>query len=132
MAEAKFQPGFRMSVIDGVVIVVGIVAAVGLWSTAWWLGFIVAFVVGHFFVFCNVFRVARPLELAWSGVFVVLTYCTVMFGRPTWAVMIGCSLLVTVVVVGLEMRKPSYHGVLWRRINPGLRRWWEAKRGVLA
>jgi hypothetical protein len=120
-----------MSVVDGVVIVVGIVAAVCLWFTAWWLGFMVAFVVGHFFVFCNIFRVARPLELAWSGVFIVLMYCTVMFGRPTWAVAIGCSLLATVVVIGLEMRKPSYHGVLWERINPGLREWWEANGGVL-
>lgn len=131
MAEAKFQPGFRMSVIDGVVIVVGIVVAVGLWPTAWWLGFIVAFVVGHFFVFCNVFRVARPLELAWSGLFVVLMYGTIRFGWPSWVVAIGCSLLVTAVVIGLEMRKASYHGVLWKRINPGLRQWWEEKRGFL-
>ncbi|HEY2415450.1 MAG TPA: hypothetical protein VGI40_24620 [Pirellulaceae bacterium] len=120
-----------MSVTDGLVIVAGIVGAVGLWFTAWWLGFTVAFVVGHFFVFCNVFRVARPLELAWSGVFVVLTYGTVMFDRPNWVVTIGCSLLATVVIIGLEMRKPSYHGVLWRRINPGLRQWWEADRGIL-
>lgn len=56
---------------DGGTGVAGIVGALSLWSTAWWLGFIVAFVVGHFFVFCNIFRVARPLELAWSGVFVV-------------------------------------------------------------
>ena len=100
-----FNLGFGMSAIDGVVIVVGIVGTVGLCSTAWWLGFIVAFVVGHFFVFCNVFRVARPLEFAWSGVFVVLKYCTVMFGMPNWAVVIGCSFLTTVVVVGLEMRR---------------------------
>lgn len=120
-----------MSVIDGVVIVVGIVVAVGLWPTAWWLGFIVAFVVGHFFVFCNVFRVARPLELAWSGLFVVLMYGTIRFGWPSWVVAIGCSLLVTAVVIGLEMRKASYHGVLWKRINPGLRQWWEEKRGFL-
>jgi hypothetical protein len=132
MAEAKFKPGFRMSAIDGIVIAVGIVAAVALWSTAWWLGFIVAFVIAHFFVFCNIFRVARPLELAWSGVFVVLTYGTVMLGRPSWAVTIGCSLLATVVVIGVEMRRPSYHGVFWHRINPSLPQWWEANGGVLA
>jgi hypothetical protein len=120
-----------MSVIDGAVIVAGVVAAVALWSTAWWLGFIVVFVVGHFFVFCNVFRLARPLELAWSGVFVVLTFCTVRFGWPSWVVAIGCSLVVTAVVAALEMRKPSYHGVLWQWINPGLRQWREAKRVLL-
>lgn len=83
MAEVKFQPGFRISVIDGIVIVSGTIAAVSLWPTAWWIGFVVAFVVAHFFVFCNIFRVARPLELAWSGIFIVLTYCTITFGIPS-------------------------------------------------
>lgn len=129
MAESKFQPGFRMSAVDGVVIVAGIVVAAALCSTAWWLSFIITFVIAHFFVFCNIFRVARLLELAWSGVFIVLMYCTIMFGRPTWAVAIGCLLLATVVVIGFEMRKPSYHGVLWQCINPGLPQWWEAKSG---
>ena len=70
---AAFQPGFRLSAIDVIVILVGAIASVVLWSTVWWIGFVIAFVVAHFFLFCNVFRVARPLELAWSGLFIVLT-----------------------------------------------------------
>jgi hypothetical protein len=31
------------------------------------------------------------------------------------------------VLVIFEMRKPSYHGVFWRRVNPNLRQWWEAR-----
>jgi hypothetical protein len=30
-------------------------------------------------------------------------------------------------VVIVEMRKPSYHGVGWQRINPGLPAWWDAR-----
>lgn len=132
MAEVKFQPGFRISVIDGIVIVSGTIAAVSLWPTAWWIGFVVAFVVAHFFVFCNIFRVARPLELAWSGIFIVLTYCTITFGIPSWPVSIACSLTATLAIIAIEMRKPSYHGIFWQRINPGLPQWWTNHGGVLA
>jgi hypothetical protein len=31
-------------------------------------------------------------------------------------------------VVVLQMRKSSYHGIAWQRINPGLRAWWDASR----
>ena len=92
----------------------------------------IGFVVAHFFMFCNIFRVARPLELAWSGVFIALTFCTIMFEKPSWRITIIASLLATVFVVAVEMRKPSYHGVLWRRINPKLPQWWAAQGGVPA
>jgi hypothetical protein len=127
--DPKFQPGFRLSVIDCVVIVVGTIASTVLWLEVWWIGFVIAFVVTHFFLFCNIFRIARPLELIWSGIFVTLTWCTVTLANPSWVVTIVASLLVTACVVALEMRKPSYHGILWQRINPGLPQWWAAHCG---
>jgi hypothetical protein len=125
----EFQPGFRLSLVDCVVIVVGLIAAVALWSRVWWLGFVVAFVVAHFFLFCNVFRIARWLELCWSGVFVGLVAPTILFGTPSWPITIVAALVMTAIVVRIEMRKPSYHGVLWRRINPELPKWWSAGGG---
>jgi hypothetical protein len=124
MPTRPFQPGVRFSVVDGIVIVIGAVAAIAVWPTAGWITFIIAFVVAHFFLFCNVFRVSRPLELAWSGLFIVLTYCTIRFGQPPWLVSIAISLLATVIVVALEMRRPSYHGLLWKMVNPKLPQWW--------
>jgi hypothetical protein len=132
MVDRKFQPGFRVSTLDCVVIVMGAVASVYLWATAWWIGFVVAFVVAHFFVFCNIFRVARPLELAWGALFVSLAYCTVAFGQPPWPITIGASLAATVGVIILEMRKPSYHGILWQFINPRLPEWWATNSSVVA
>jgi hypothetical protein len=123
-----FKPGFRLSLVDGVVIVVGTVASIVMWSTVWWIGFVISFVIAHFFLFCNVVRMARPLELMWSGIFLVLTYCTITFEQPSWPVTIAASLLTTAAVVAVEMRKPSYHGVFWQRINPNLPQWW-ADRG---
>jgi hypothetical protein len=52
---------------------------------------------------------------------------TVAFEWPGWLVTTIATLVMTVVVVALEMRKASYHGVLWERINPGLKSWWEAQ-----
>jgi hypothetical protein len=76
--------------------------------------------VGHFFLFCNVFRVSRAPELVWAGVFLALAGSTIALGVPGWPATVAASLATTVVVVTLEMRKPSYHGIGWRRINPTL------------
>jgi hypothetical protein len=111
------------------VLVLGTVATIALWPTTPWLGFVVAFVVGHFFLFCNVFRIARSLELCWSGIFVVLTYGTIAWEMPSWPVAIAGTLLTTAVVIGIEMRKPTYHGILWQRINPQLPQWWAENSG---
>lgn len=72
------------------------------------------------------FRIARPLELAWAAVFVGLSSATLIFDAPGWYWTAAISLVVTVLVVAVEMGKPSYHGVGWQRINPDLKTWWEA------
>jgi hypothetical protein len=127
MKQTVFAPGFRLSVLDVFVLVGGTAAVIALSMYMWWWGFVPAFVLAHFFLFCNVVRMARPLELIWAGVFVALAVATIVFDTPGWLVTTLASLLVTVVVVIVEMRKPSYHGVGWERINPGLRVWWEAR-----
>jgi hypothetical protein len=121
-----FAPGFRLSVRDVVVIVIGIAAAAYLHATEPWWSFIVVFVVAHFFLFCNVVRMARPLELAWAATFLALASATLLIETPTWPITALISLGATVVVVVLQMRKPSYHGLGWQRINPGLREWWSS------
>jgi hypothetical protein len=126
MKQAIFAPGFRLSVMDGFALLCGVATAIVLSTIEWWMGFVLAFVLGHFFLFCNVVRLARPLELVWAGIFVIMAVATVAFGSPGWWVTALVSLFVTGVVVGIEMRKPSYHGVGWERINPGLTAWWEA------
>ncbi len=128
MHEKKFAPGFRLSAFDAVILAVGALAALAAATIHGGLAFVVAFVVGHFFLFCNIVRLARPLELAWAALFIVLAAFTVVADRPGWSVMAGVSLVATVVVVAVEMRKPSYHGVGWQWINPGLPAWWEARQ----
>jgi hypothetical protein len=127
MKQPAFAPGFRLSVVDGFVLLGGVVGIVILSIIVWWWGFVLGFVLGHFFLFCNVVRMARPLELLWGGVFVALAGATIMLGTPGWLITTLLSLVVTGIVVVVEMRKPSYHGVGWKWINPGLPAWWESR-----
>lgn len=127
MNPAAFAPGFRLSALDVAVLVGGTATTIVLAMFVWWWGFVLAFVLAHFFLFCNVVRMARPLELIWTGAFVVLAGATVAYETPGWLVTALVSSFMTVVVVIVEMRKPSYHGVGWRRINPGLPAWWESR-----
>lgn len=86
---------------------------------------IIAFVVGHFFLFCNVFRIVRRSELFWAGAFVIMTGGTLMTEIPGWPITIAASLFLTAGLIVLEMTQPHYHGIFWKRVNPSLREWWE-------
>jgi len=126
MPNPEFRPGFRFSLLDALILAAGAFGSWFLWPRSWWLGFVIAFVVGHFFLFCNVFRLSRSLEFIWAGVFLALMRFTVVSGHPTWPTTAVLSLVMTTVVVGIELRRPSYHGVGWSRINPNLPQWWDA------
>lgn len=126
MAVPTFSPGFRLSPLDVIVLIIGTIAAAAVGIVVPWIGFVIAFVVGHFFLFCNVVRMARPLELTWAAVFTTLSASTILTGNPGWPWTAGIALLTTAVVVAIELRKPSYHGLAWQRINPNLPQWWEA------
>jgi len=127
MNLAAFAPGFRFSVVDGFVLVGGVAGTIVLSIFAWWEGFAIGFVIAHFFLFCNVVRMARRLELLWGGVFVALAGATIAMDTPGWLVTTGASLSVTVIAVIVQIRNPEYHGVGWKWINPGLPAWWEAR-----
>ena len=109
--------GFRFSATDAVVLVAGTGALVWQEFPLWWM---VPVVVGHFFLFCNVFRVRRSYELAWAAVFVVNVGYWLNEGALGWSTSVLCQLPVTLVVLIAELRSPRYHGILARRFNPKL------------
>ena len=126
MPNPAFTPGFRFSTLDAVVLVVGTVATIGFALADLRIGIAIAFVVLHFFLFCNILRMSRPLELLWAAIFAVLA----VFATAEliiWPIAFGCSLLTTVIVATLEMKRPSYHGVAWKTINPQLQQWWQSR-----
>lgn len=123
MNEPVFDPGFRLSLFDVVVLVFGALAA---FATGW-IGLVIIFVVLHMFLFCNVCRIARSRELLWAAVFVLLAGYTILHNTPGWAATFVISTVMSGVLVFIEMRKPSYHGIGWRWINPRLPTWWKGR-----
>lgn len=123
-----FTPGFRLSILDVVFVVAGVAATAVVGAVTWWWGLVVGLVIGNFFLFCNVFRIARRLELVWSAIFLFLASGTIVFDLPGWPITVALTTAATIVVVILEMRKPSYHGVGWQWLNPELPAWWEQQR----
>jgi hypothetical protein len=126
--NTSFQPGARFTAADFVTLL----AAGGL---AWWgnqhygpwVVRAIAFVFGTFFLFGNVFRVARAGELLWAVVFVVLAGIRLRTGAIEWSTIYAVSGAVALFVIVAELRKPSYHGLGWSRVNPGLEEWWRAR-----
>jgi hypothetical protein len=126
MAERTFQPGFRLSALDVVILIVGGIASAYSMSIDRWLGIAIAFVVLHFFLFCNVLRMSRPLELIWAAIFAALAVATISWNLLSWPIVLAISSAVTIIVALIEMRRPSYHGVGWQQLNPRLPEWWQS------
>ena len=123
MSKQNYKPrtwGFRFSFTDAIVISVVTSAAVvsrRLDSPLWWM---LVIVVGHFFLFCNVFRIVRRRELIWSGVFLFNICLWIGFDDLTWPRVLLCQLPVTFGLVVANMRDPGYHGIFAKRLNPRL------------
>ncbi|MEZ5943752.1 MAG: hypothetical protein R3C18_20340 [Planctomycetaceae bacterium] len=130
MTTTSFQPGFRKPSWLDVAILLSTAIAVPvlcLWSKE--LALLLAYVVLHFFLFCNVIRLATNLELAWATVAVLLAGLSFGFNVLSGTTALTISLATTVVVTAIEFREPSYHGIYWEKINPGLKQWWDAHKG---
>ena len=127
--KTAFNPGFRISEMDVGFMLLVFVCSPLLARLLEQLGIAALFAVVHFFLFCNVLRAKRSLELLWTAAFVGLWLCSYFRGVPSWphayALAAGVTILVTVVQVLL----PSYHGVFWAVINPRLPQWWEKQTG---
>lgn len=125
MIHSKFQPGFRLSTMDVGILVAGVMGASFVWSSSSLWALIILFVIAHFFMFCNIFRIPRRPELIWAGTFISLSFMTGIFEVPGWWITAGATFGLAVILILQSMRRPDYHGVAWRRINPGLLEWWE-------
>jgi hypothetical protein len=112
--------GFRLSVVDAIVLVAAIPATWLLWPKIGTLAGVIPLVVVHFFLFCNVFRIHRTKELVWAGICVVNVFTWAAFTECWWPGILAVQLPVTAAVIIKEIRGPWYHGVWARRLNPRL------------
>ena len=95
----KPPAGFRFSVIDAAIVAAWALATWGLWPMLGRMAIVFPIVLGHFFLFCNVFRVPRPPELMWSGAFVINVGAWMAVGRFTWPAVLWTQLPVTLIVL---------------------------------
>ena len=107
-------PGARCSALDVLVLVIAGAAAAAVWRQPGAPGAIIVTVVGHFFVFCNVVRLRAALELAWAGTYVVVAAALLARGHDGWVALAAIA-PVTATLIALELRRPDYRGLGWRR-----------------
>jgi hypothetical protein len=112
--------GFRLSLLDVLVLAAAIPATWPLWPRIGSMAGVIPLAVVHFFLFCNVFRIHRTKELVWAAICVVNVSTWAALDAFCWFGILAVQLPVTVAVIVLEMRGPWYHGVMARRINARL------------
>lgn len=112
--------GFRFSFVDGIVLLAALIGTSWLTNEIGDMGYLPVFVVMHFFLFCNVFRIRRKPELIWAFAFVLLTCLLLAFVRFSSIVLMVYQLPVTVVLIVRGIRLPDYHGVFARQLNSKL------------
>ena len=126
MDNSASSPGFYITTSDVVVLIAGFIGSIIIGSMIWQAGLIVAFVVSHFFLFCNVFRISRPSELIWAAGFTLIASSTILTEFPGWiATGIG-GIALSSFLIWRETKKTGYHGIYWQIWNPGLPSWWES------
>ncbi|TWT85266.1 hypothetical protein Pla123a_00730 [Posidoniimonas polymericola] len=110
--------GLRLSTVD--VVVMAAATAGGVAGYSYTAGFspFVPFVVFHFFLFCNVFRIPCRPELLWAGVFLIHTTVWLWLGTVSLPWLFALQSVFTFALLACELRRPTYHGVLSRRFNP--------------
>lgn len=126
-----FRPGFRFAPTDALVLLAGAAAAWFAWRIEPWLGIAVLLPVALFFVYCNIVRMARPLELVWALAYAAGCVVRVQLGVPGWPWLVSGSVGLAAGLVVVQLRRPDYHGIGWQRINPQLPQWWATRRAPL-
>ena len=107
----------QFSAADALVLVLAGLAIWALWIPVQEFACLVGFVVAHFFLFCNIFRIHRKYELAWSAIFMINVSCGL--ATQAWGLLDAMLLQapLTVVLIVAEMCSLRYHGVGCRMIN---------------
>jgi hypothetical protein len=130
MSETKHRHrtwGFRFFATDaGVIVLCGVAAFVlqRIEHPLWWMLLIVA---GHFFLFCNVFRVRRRFEIIWAVFLLFNCAAWIFLGHLDWPHVLVTQVPFTIAAVIAEMRSDRYHGIFARTANPRLQDYLEGR-----
>ena len=114
----KRSCGFRFSRFDLIIL---IAAAFISWRGLQWpiFGSFFIFVIAHFFLFCNVFRIRPLYEYIWGIAFILNFVLNVSLGAAAtnYIAVLLIQVPITIIVLIAEMRSPRYHGIFCGVIN---------------
>jgi hypothetical protein len=103
--------GFRMMKHDLVAFAACAAFVAYTWPHVGEWALVAPFVLGNFFLFCNVFRLHCLTELAWSAVFIVNSAAW-LWVHPSLAGIFLTQLPFTCAAIGYTVRSPTYRGVM--------------------
>jgi hypothetical protein len=107
--------GLRFSLVDASAIVVAGLGTWLVWPLIGDFALSIPIVLGHFFLFCNVFRVRRTYELYWAAIFLVNVGGWLASGAFDWWWVLAVQSPATLAAIIAEVRSPQYHGIFCRR-----------------
>lgn len=111
---SKNRVGFRLSQIDVVMLVAtGLLTyymPYGPDNITTFFHYLIPYIVGNFFLFCNVFRVRTKYELCWLFTASINTGLYLCYYEDIPVFFITQSLF-TVIAIAMEIKSKSYHGV---------------------
>src|ERR1041385_1540518 len=97
------KPGIRFSFTDACAIAVCALVTWLLRDQDSLFTFTFAVVLGHFFLFCNVFRVRKKFELTWAAIFFVNVIAWVCSGQFSWTHALLTQSPFTALLIALEV-----------------------------
>lgn len=124
----EFKPGFRFSMFDAAILIAALLLVFFTHSYGLTYSVLVIFVILHFFLFCNIVRMSRIPELIWASFFLLAFYFHLKLSAITFVQALVSCISVTFILIFLEVIKPSYHGVFWKKLNPKLSEWFSENK----
>ncbi len=108
--------GFRFSTMDAMIFTGGFLATIVLWSLVDCFALLVPYLLGHFFLFCNTFRVGGERSLIWVGTFLANVY----FWPQTQNLFLHLAIqaVITLILIVQCILGRNYHGLACTQINP--------------
>jgi len=108
--------GFRFSSTDAAIFAGGAVATIALWNPGDPFALMVPYLLGHFFLFCNLFRLGGERDLIWIGAFLAnawsWTYTLTLVPHLVLQAAVTLGLILQCVI------GRNYHGIGCTWINP--------------
>lgn len=108
--------GFRFSGTDFLIFAGGVLSTLALWPFIAEFSLIVPYLLFHFFLFCNTFRIGGVRSLVWVFSFLLNAYCWV--ATQNLALHLIIQMVITLALILQCLLDKQYHGFLCGRVNP--------------